>query len=108
MNLNSNPTRNELTILLSTCDDNEAHYMLWVNHQGEVNISPVPNELTPVGFEQSLPDIKMRYETFELGNEITGSNAANDENWVSELFSSLISEWASNSSESGVKYVDFF
>jgi hypothetical protein len=37
--------------------------------------------------------MQMRYETFLAGNEYVGPEAADDDEWVAELFDSLLREW---------------
>ena len=50
MNLAQNPTRDELNDLFAACDDNAAHHILWVGHNGEVHLDRLPDDLTPAGF----------------------------------------------------------
>lgn len=90
MNMNRNPTKNELQEILRKCDDDAAHHILWVSYDSEVQISPVPEDLTPVGWaEQNNDKIKWRNETWVRGNKYVGPDAADDDNWVDKLFSHL-------------------
>lgn len=93
MNLNNTPTEEQLRQLLAGCNDRAGHHVLWVEKNGEVHISMSPAKPSLAGFQQSHPDMKLRYETFEKGNEYVGVPAAADEAWVTHLFASLVREW---------------
>ena len=41
MNLDNNPTMDELRDLLRPLDDRAAHHVLWVDRTGEVHITPM-------------------------------------------------------------------
>lgn len=108
MNLNHNPTIEELRELVRRCDDSAGHHVLWVRKSGDVEISVIPDDLTPIGFQQARPDMQLRMETFQVGNEYVGPAAADDEGWISELFDSLLGEWATAKGAREVAYVDTF
>ena len=47
----------------------------------------------------------MRVETFEAGNEYVGPEAADVNEWVSELFDRLLMEWSKAKGNKDVVYV---
>jgi hypothetical protein len=108
MNLNGNPTKEELRRLVSQQDDRRGHHVLWVSDSGEVHLSLVPADLTPVGFQQAHPEMRLRYETFQRGNEYVGPAAAEDDEWISQLFDHLVKQWGKAKSKAGVEYIDLF
>jgi hypothetical protein len=108
MNLNLNPTMDELRQLLRQGDDCAGHHILWVRRSGEVELSRVPKGPPPVGFDKDRPDMQMRCETFLAGNEYVGPEAADDEEWVHELFDSLLKEWAKAKGKPEVAYLEEF
>lgn len=108
MNLENNPKIEELRDLLRTCDDRSGHHVLWVAKNGEVRVSKVPKDTTPNGFEASVPEMQLRYETFQAGNEYVGPDAAEDDEWVGQLFDALVTEWPRVKGKSAVEYVDQF
>jgi len=108
MNLNQKPTREQLKTLFSACDDTIGHHVLWVSKNGDVALTPLPNELTLAGFDQTNPDIQLRYETFVRGNGYVGEQAADDERFVDRIFKSLQSEWSTVMEKSYQRYVDLF
>jgi hypothetical protein len=106
MNLEKNPTVDELRALLRTCNDRAGHHILWVAKNGEVHLSQVPKDKSSVGFQEPANDMRLRYETFEAGNEYVGPDAAEDEKWVNELFASLVNQWPAVKNKTTVEYVD--
>lgn len=108
MNLDANPSIEELRELLRQCDDSAGHHVLWVKKSGEVTISCIPTNQTPVGFEEDHPDMQLRVETFLAGNEYVGPEAADDWDWVSELFENLRKEWQKAKGKAEVAYLDTF
>lgn len=108
MNLNRAPSMEQLKSLLAACNDEEGHHILWVCRTGEVHVSVLPEGLGPIGFQESKPEMALRYETFQCGNDYVGLNAASDEEFVSRLFRSLIAEWEPGVGSHGVEYIDSF
>ncbi len=108
MNLNNNPTVEELRDLLRRCDDQAGHHVLWVAKNGDVHVSRVPKDKKPVGFEEAEPEMQLRYETFEAGNEYVGPDAAEDAAWVEQLFDALVQEWPKVKGKQIVEFVDQF
>lgn len=94
MNLNYNPTTTELKQLLMQCDDNATDHIIWVDHQGNANISPLQN-LSPEDFAASN-EIKFRLETCVRGCELVGPTAANDKELVEGVFNTLVKFWKEN------------
>lgn len=105
MNLNQNPTIDQLRELMARCHDKRAHHVLWVAQNGDVRIDPLPGDRTPVGFEAGTPDMKMRFETFAQGNDYVGFQAAHSE-FAERLFKGLLKNWPDAIGKGGVHYVD--
>jgi hypothetical protein len=106
LNLNQSPTKGQLVSLIAECDDMAGHHVIWVNSAGDVNIDVVPQNLTPVGFEESKPEMRMRYPTFVCGNDYVGSEAAKDDMHVSRIFNSLVEMWPIAKDKATVTYLD--
>src|SRR5579883_1281513 len=94
MNMQSNPSKDQLRELLKRCDDAAGHHLLWVSNNGDVELSRLREGQTAAGFEQAHPEMRVRFEAFQAGNEYVGPDAAADDEWVSELFNSLATRWA--------------
>ncbi len=91
MNLNANPTPDELRTLLRSLNDSASHHVLWVSKFGDVHVAPVSAPQP----DADMPDAQLRFETFLSGNEYVGPDAAADDEWVAELFDRLNREWQS-------------
>ncbi len=93
MNLDRNPSKEQLQALLAHCDDTAGHHVLWVANNGDVAITTLPRNWPPVEWQASPADVRLRYETFLAGNGYVGPEAAKDSEWVSELLDRLTTEW---------------
>jgi hypothetical protein len=71
-----------------------------------VEISRIPADQAPVGFEKAHPDMQLRFETYQAGNEYVGLEAASDDGWISELFENLRNEWQKAKGKPDVAYID--
>jgi hypothetical protein len=108
MNLDFNPTIEQLRELVRQCDDSAGPHVLWVKKTGEVDIASVPQGQTPARFEEAHPEMQLRFETFLAGNEYVGRDAAADDDWISELFDRLRSEWHNAKGRPDVAYAEKF
>ncbi|MBW3596427.1 MAG: hypothetical protein KY475_04030 [Planctomycetes bacterium] len=108
MNLNTEPTKNDLRKLLAACDDTAGHHILWISKSGEVKIACVPGKKAPVEFDAPPAELQVQFEPFLAGNEYVGLEAAADAEWVDELFDRLLNEWSRARGCANVAYVDQF
>jgi hypothetical protein len=92
MNLNNNPTMDQLRELLRTADDRAGRHVLWADHKGEVHLTPIPGE-DANGFDREHPDARMWLREFEAGEAFVGPLAAADRGWVEDLFVALTRNW---------------
>jgi hypothetical protein len=98
MNMNNNPTVEELAAMMAIQDDNAHSHRMWVSHDGEVHISKVPEDEDYI-----RANAKFRYETLDAGNDYVGPNAASDLEYVQSELNHLKRDW-----ETGAEgYIDF-
>ena len=100
MNLNQSPTTTELKQLILQCDDNASDHIIWVDHHGNVKISPLQN-LLPNDFSKAK-NIKFRLETCVRGHELVGPTAANDKELMEDVFKTLVKLWNENYISCGI------
>ena len=70
MNLNNSPSKEHLRQLIRQCDDSAGHHVLWVKKTGDVELSRFAGDVSPDQFEESHPDMQLRFETFQAGNDL--------------------------------------
>lgn len=104
MNLNNNPTLDDLRDLLRPCEDRASH-ILWVARTGEVRIDPIPGGDVP-GFVRGHAELKMWLRVFEPGHDYVGPGAAEDIGWVEDVFFALGREWPKARGRSAVMAVE--
>jgi len=95
MNLDNNPTKEQLADLLRPCDDRAAHHVLWVDRGGEVHVTKLP-KTWPV--PEPGPDVLnralVRFETFWAGHGYVGPEAAEADEWLTDALDWLSRDWA--------------
>jgi hypothetical protein len=90
MNLKDHPSIEQLRELIQQADDYAGHHILWVKKNGDVELTRIPVDKTPQWFQRKHPEMQMRYEVFDAGNEYVGPEAATDEEYLVKLFDSLL------------------
>ena len=94
MNLTNESSIDELKELFSACNDEVSSHILWVDRHGEVHLTSVPDHLTPAGWTaEQKENIQFRFETLQPGYGYVGPEAAQDETWMTKLYTSLIRLW---------------
>ncbi|QJW97452.1 hypothetical protein [Frigoriglobus tundricola] len=105
MNLDNNPTMEQLRDLFRACDDRYGRHIAWVDRNGEVRIEPVPGGDVP-GFVRGHTDLKMWLRVFEPGHDYVGPGAAEDTGWVEDVFRALTREWAKARNRTAIMAVE--
>ena len=96
MNLNNNPTVDQLRDLLRPWDDRAAHHVLWVDRSGEAHITEMERKAwrPPPPPQEVLDNAAVRFETFWAGNGFVGPEAAASDEWITDAFNYLMRDWA--------------
>ncbi len=81
MNLNTDPVE-KLAELLSSCDDNAGHHVVWVDPVGSVHITLLGESQAPSDLDRKA---MFRLETFHRGGGYVGLKASLSRGWVKEL-----------------------
>jgi hypothetical protein len=105
MNLNDNPTIGQFREMLRQHDDHAGHHVLWVRKDGEVMLTCLANEKPYRVPTYEHPQMQMCYETFPIGYEYVGPEAADDKWWTSELFRHMLEQWSKARGTPGVMYL---
>lgn len=95
MNLKNNPTIEDLINMIAQINDFESDHIIWVDNEGNVRITSLPDNLTSSGWTiQNRKTIKFRFETFTSGNGYLGKNAVQNTAWLNRLYNALINNWS--------------
>jgi hypothetical protein len=94
MNLNNNPTKEELQTLLQVCDDGAGIHVLWVERLGEVQITLLLTE-TDVEWIKGVDNEKVQfhYASYAKNDGYVGKFASADELYIVTLFEKLLKDW---------------
>lgn len=93
MNMQNDPSKNQLRALLYACNDLAGCHILWVNRLGEVHITLLGKETPAHWAERMESQIQFRYAVYEAGNDYVGPNVAINTEYVSLLFNKLLQDW---------------
>jgi hypothetical protein len=104
MNLNNNPTMDQLRDLLRACDDRAGRHIMWADRAGEVRVTPIPSEVTD--FVRSQTDLRMWLRVFVSGQNYVGPAAAEDTGWVEDLYLALRKNWPKAQARNAVTAVE--
>ena len=107
MNINHSPTIDELKHLFAAADDEAGNHSLWIDKSGDVRLSLIPEEFTPVGFENDTPSIQVRFETYGEGLGYVDPSASEDDKFIGDMFKRLVKAWTPPFPPGTSKYVDY-
>lgn len=101
MNMNENPTAQQLGALFGAKRDLDSAYTLWVDQDGGVHLDIAGED----GTLHKIP--RLRYAPFEAGVGFVGEDAAGDVEMMGDLLTSLIEQWsAARNSAPGTLLID--
>ena len=93
MNLNDNPTIEQLQQIIALAESAAGRHCLWVDTLGVVHLDLIPTDMTPSSFEYGKPQMRIRFETFSKELNNCGSIAAKNLKYINRLLSDLTSNW---------------
>jgi hypothetical protein len=102
MNLNEQPTVDQLAGLLATGKDTLDDHILWVCEHGDVHIDALANDADGEEFERRHPNLRARMPVYRRGKGYVGKKAAADRQFVSNVFQTLNREWNLNREQAQV------
>lgn len=93
MNLDHNPTLDQLRQLVASVDDTQDSHILYVNKTGDVHLAVFRAD-TAVGADYANEEtLQFVLDTFLIGEGYTGPQAILDQEWMDELLAELIDNW---------------
>lgn len=94
MNLQNNPTIDDLIFIFASKNDEDDSHILWVNYHGDVFLDPIGKDITPVGWDEANQDkCKFRFESYVQGKGYVGLIASQDIKWMEKVYKGLLDNW---------------
>jgi hypothetical protein len=92
MNLNNNPTSEELRTLLDACEEGDGMQVLWVERLGEVQVALMLAETQVEWLKGMNNQVLFQYDSKTKSDREGGGNAV-DELYIATLFERLMRDW---------------
>ncbi|RMR06710.1 hypothetical protein ALP94_03183 [Pseudomonas savastanoi pv. glycinea] len=93
MNLNNQPTVQELSELFAARKDTLDNHILWVCEEGEVRIEPLASGVPEEQFIANRPNLRARLSMYRRGHGWVGKKAAADKQFMSDVLQTLQDVW---------------
>ncbi len=106
MNLNNQPTVDELARLFASQKDSLDSHILWICEEGEVHIDRLATHAGESEFEKSNPRMRARLRMYRRGQGYVGKKAAADKDFIGRVLQTLKVEWSNAQGKSEVSVVD--
>ena len=106
MNLNNQPTIDELAEMFAAQKDKLDDHILWVGKSGEFKIDCLAPHIEEAEFDRTHRELAARLKMYRRGQGYVGKKAAADRNFIEQVFDTLNNAWASFKDNSQVKVID--
>ena len=94
MNLNEQPTIDQLASLLAKQKDSHGNHIVWICRAGTVHIDCLPPGANEEEFIKRTPNLSARLKTYHRGLGYVGRKAAADTDFVGKVLQNLQHAWA--------------
>ena len=105
MNLNNQPTIDELARLFAARKDSLDDHLLWVSAAGDVHIDRMPPHTAEEAIDAKR-EMRARFKMFRRGQGYVGKKAAADTVFVAKVLETLQQEWPAIRERQDVKVID--
>ncbi|PRA21303.1 hypothetical protein [Pseudomonas poae] len=106
MNLNNQPTIDELAEMFAAQKDTLDDHILWIGRSGEVKMDCLEPNTQEAEFDRNNRELAARLKVYRRGQGYVGKKAAADRNFIEQVFDTLNTAWASFKDSSQVKVID--
>jgi len=106
MNLNHQPTTEDLARLIAARKDSLDCHILWVCEAGDVRIDKLDDHAGEAEFERCNPNMRARLKMYRRGQGYVGRKAAADKDYVGNVLKTLQQAWQEAQRQDGLKVVD--
>ncbi|WP_347905685.1 hypothetical protein [Pseudomonas purpurea] len=108
MNLNNQPTIDELARMFAAQKDSHDSHILWVSTSGQVHIDCLSPHAHEAEFEQNTRDLCARLKMYRRGQGYVGKKAAADKDFIGRVLQTLRNEWQALQTPNEVRVIDRF
>jgi hypothetical protein len=106
MNLNNQPTIDQLARLFAARKDSLDNHILWVCEEGNVHMDGLGACTEEQQFESQHPHMRARLKMYRKGHGYVGKKAAADKQFLGQVLETLSSEWGAVQQQPGLKVID--
>ncbi len=106
MNLNNQPTIDELAEMFAAQKDTLDDHVLWIGKSGEVQLDCLEPNTQEAEFDRNNRELAARLKVYRRGQGYVGKKAAADRNFIEQVFDTLNNAWAAVKDSSQVKVID--
>ena len=106
MNLNNQPTIDELAEMFAAQKDTLDDHILWIGKSGEVQLDCLAPNTQEAEFDRNNRELAARLKMYRRGQGYVGKKAAADRNFIEQVFDTLNNAWAAVKDSSQVKVID--
>ena len=108
MNLNNQPTIEELARMFAAQKDSHDSHILWISKSGQVHIDCLSPHAHEEEFDKNNQDLLARLKMYRRGQGYVGKKAAADRDFIGRVLDTLKNEWQSLQNKSEVRVIDRF
>jgi len=108
MNLNNQPTIDELARMFAAQKDKHDSHILWIAKSGQVHIDCLSPHAHEEEFDKNNRDLLARLKMYRRGQGYVGKKAAADRDFIGRVLDTLKNEWQSLQNRSEVRVIDRF
>lgn len=106
MNLNNQPSIDELARLFAAQKDSHDSHILWISKSGQVHIDCLSPHAHEAEFDRKNQQLLARLKMYRRGQGYVGKKAAADKDFIGNVLQTLKQTWAQNQHE--VRVIDRF
>jgi hypothetical protein len=108
MNLNNQPTIEELARMFAAQKDSHDSHILWISKSGQVHIDCLATHADEAEFDKNNQNLLARLRMYRRGQGYVGKKAAADKDFIGSVLQTLKQAWASMQNQNEVRVIDRF
>ncbi|AHL34976.1 hypothetical protein CD58_19770 [Pseudomonas brassicacearum] len=106
MNLNNQPSIDELARMFAAHKDTLDNHILWISKTGQVHMDCLSPYTQEDEFEKNTQDLCARLKMYRRGQGYVGKKAAADKDFMGRVLQTLTQAWESMQNTSQVRVID--